>query len=56
MTTATMTVEEAAKYLGIGRRQAYEAINRGELPSLRLGRRILVPRARLEALLTGEGN
>lgn len=38
-----LTVEEAALCLGIGRKQAYEAIARGDIPSLRLGRRILVP-------------
>ena len=47
----TLTVEEAAAILGIGRNSAYEAIRRGEIPALRLGRRLLVPRRALERLL-----
>jgi len=37
--------------LGISRAFAYEAVNRGEIPSIRIGRRILVPRSALENLL-----
>ena len=51
----TITVEEAAQRLGIGRNTAYEAVQRGEIPSLRIGRRLLVPVAALERLLAGEG-
>jgi len=40
--------------LGIGRGPAYAAIRRGELPSVRLGRRILVPRHRLLSLLNAD--
>jgi excisionase family DNA binding protein len=47
-----LSVPEAADLLGISRALGYELIARGELPSLRLGRRILVPRAALLALLT----
>ena len=43
----TMSVEEAGKLLGIGRSSAYGAIRRGELPFLKIGRRILVPRSAL---------
>ncbi|MDQ6839701.1 MAG: helix-turn-helix domain-containing protein [Actinomycetota bacterium] len=39
----TVTVEEAASVLGLGRSAAYEAARRGEIPSRRLGRRIVVP-------------
>jgi excisionase family DNA binding protein len=45
--TLTMTVEEAGKLLGIGRSSAYGAIRRGELPFLKIGRRVLVPRSAL---------
>lgn len=48
----TYTVDEAAERLGIGRNAAYEAIKRGELPALRIGRRIVIPRAALERLLS----
>lgn len=51
----TFTVEEAATLLGIGRNSAYQAIARGELPALRLGRRLLVPRAALERHLAESG-
>ena len=46
-----MSVQDAAAALGISRAHAYELLARGELPSLRLGRRIVVPRAALESLL-----
>ena len=49
----TISVEEAAKYLGIGRAAAYLAVKNGELPSLRLGSRILVPVRALLELLAG---
>lgn len=39
----TLTVEEVATILGLGRTAAYEAARRGELPSRRLGRRVIVP-------------
>lgn len=47
----TLTVEEVAELLGIGRTTAYEAVHAGTIPSLRFGRRIVVPRAALERLL-----
>ena len=47
----TLSVEEAAHVLGIGRGLAYELARSGELPVIRLGRRLLVPRAQLEAML-----
>lgn len=47
----TLTVEEAATLLGISRAFAYEAVARGEIPSIRIGRRILVPKAALQRLL-----
>jgi excisionase family DNA binding protein len=43
----TLTVEQAAKVLGIGRSTAYELVHTGAIPSLRLGRRIVVPIAKL---------
>ena len=50
----TLTVEEAAALLGIGRNSAYQAIARGEIPVLRVGRRLLVPRAALERRLADD--
>lgn len=49
--THTLLVEEAAHALGISRASAYEGVRTGTIPSIRIGRRILVPRAALERLL-----
>ena len=51
----TLTVEEAATTLGISRAFAYEAVARGEIPCIRIGKRILVPIAGLNRLLEGAG-
>lgn len=40
---ATVTVEEAGELMGVSRGLAYAAARRGELPTLTLGRRIVVP-------------
>jgi len=48
----TLTVDETAKCLGIGRNSAYEAIARGEIPVVKVGKRLLVPKAALEMLLS----
>ena len=42
-----LSVVEAAGMLGISKDLAYELVARGELPSLRLGRRIVIPTKRL---------
>ena len=47
----TLTVEEAAALLGISRAFAYEAVRRGEIPSIRIGRRVLIPRVALDRLV-----
>ncbi len=49
------SVEEAARLLGISRAHAYELVNRHELPHLRLGRRLVVPKHALDDLLGGCG-
>jgi excisionase family DNA binding protein len=46
-----LTVEEAATVLRISRGSAYEAVRTGELPHVRIGRSIRVPRAALLALI-----
>ena len=48
----TLTVEETASLLGMGRSAAYEAARRGQIPTRRLGRRLVVP---VPALLTWLG-
>jgi excisionase family DNA binding protein len=50
----TQTIEEAAKELGIGRNQAYAAAKRGEIPTIRIGKRILVLKEPLKRMLGGE--
>jgi excisionase family DNA binding protein len=47
----TVTVWEAARILGVGRNKAYEAARSGEIPTIRIGKRLLVPLAALERLL-----
>jgi len=49
----TLTVPEAADLLGISRAKAYEAARNGDIPAIRLGRRLIVPRARLMEMLDG---
>ena len=46
-----LSVSEAGSLLGISRALAYELVARGELPSLRLGRRLVVPKMALLELL-----
>ena len=50
-----LTVAEAGRVLRLGRNSAYEAVRRGEIPSVRIGRRLLVPRVALERLLATAG-
>ncbi|SVE21224.1 uncharacterized protein METZ01_LOCUS474078 [marine metagenome] len=46
-----LTIEEAGKLLGLGRSGTYEAARRGDIPTLRIGSRILVPKVALLKLL-----
>jgi excisionase family DNA binding protein len=53
----TISVEEAAKMLGVGRSTAYEAARSGSLagvPVIKVGRRQLLSRDRFEAVLGSE--
>ncbi len=45
-----MSIDETARVLGLGRSATYDAARRGELPTIRLGRRLLVPTAALRHL------
>ena len=53
-TRATLSVSETARLLDISKNKTYEAVQRGAIPSLRIGGRILVPVRRLRALLGEE--
>lgn len=48
----TLTVMEASTWLGISRQTAYQEVRKVAIPSIRLGRRILVPVHALEAMLS----
>lgn len=50
----TLTVEEVAEILGIGRNLAYKLARSGEIPALRLGKRIVVLREPFEKILHGD--
>lgn len=52
----TLNVHEAASLLGLSRNSLYAAANRGEVPTIKIGRRILIPRAALEKMLAEAGN
>ena len=51
MTPLTVSVPEAAGLLGLSRSSTYEAVRRGDIPSIRIGVRILVPIRRLEEMI-----
>ena len=53
-TRVTMTIPEAAAKLGVARNQGYEAAKRGEIPTIRIGRRVLVPLVAFARLLAGD--
>lgn len=50
------TVTEAAEILGISRPAAFQGVERGEIPHIRVGRRILIPKAALDKLLATAGS
>ena len=50
------TVPEAGRLLGLGRNAAYEAAKRGDIPTLRIGRLLLVPKLPLHRMLGIAGN
>ena len=47
----TYKIEEAGRLLGVGRNQAYEAAKSGQIPTIKIGKRLLVPKAALDRLL-----
>lgn len=49
----TRTVEEAAPLLGVGRASVYKLIKSGELRSVRVGRKMLIPLSAIDAFLNG---
>ena len=51
---ATITVDEFAAQLGISRGLAYQAIHDGNVPHVRIGRRIIIPADAVERMLAAE--
>lgn len=47
----TMSVPEAGKLLGIGRNAAYAAAERGQIPTIKLGKLLRVPRIAIEKMI-----
>ncbi|MBO1417406.1 helix-turn-helix domain-containing protein [Streptomyces sp. FH025] len=47
----TMTVPEAGRLFGLERAASYNAARRGDIPTITVGRRLLVPTAKLRVLL-----
>ena len=50
-----LTVREVAAILRVGRNQLYQAVSRGQLGAIRIGRSIRIPRQALLALLASTG-
>jgi excisionase family DNA binding protein len=48
---ATYTIEQAARVLGISRNLAYACARAGEIPTIKLGGRLVVPKLALERML-----
>jgi len=51
----TLTVPEAGRILGLAKASAYEGVARGQIPAIRVGRRLLVPTAALRRMLQLDG-
>ncbi len=49
--TPTISVEDAGRLLGMSRPSAYAAVQRGDIPCIRIGRRVIIPTAKILAML-----
>ena len=56
MEKMTMTVQEMAQCLGIGRNMAYELVKNGRVPFLKIGRQIRIPKRAFDAWLANEAS
>lgn len=52
--TLVLTVIEVAQLLRISRNTCYDLVHEGRIPSVRLGRRVLIPRQGLEEWIARE--
>ena len=46
-----LTVKEAAAYLRLSKSSAYEAIRLKRIPSVKIGRRILIPKSAMKEVI-----
>ena len=53
---AVYTVPEIGQLLGISRNQAYEMARQGQIPTIKLGRRLLCPKAAVDRWLSEAGS
>ena len=51
----TLTVSETAQLLGLSRNSAYQGVMTGEIPHIKVGKRILIPANALERMLNEVG-
>jgi excisionase family DNA binding protein len=51
----TMSVPKAGRLLGISRGSAYEAARRGDIPTIRIGKLLRVPKMAFQRMLGGVG-
>jgi len=51
---AVLTVADVIAATGLSRGAVYDAVRRREIPSVRVGRRVLIPRHAFERWLAGE--
>jgi excisionase family DNA binding protein len=49
----TYDIVEAGRLLGLGRNASYEAAKTGQIPVIKIGKRLLVPKMALDRLLNG---
>lgn len=49
--SSVYTVDQVSEILGISRASAYKAVHRGEIPSIRIGKRILVPKSEVRYIV-----
>lgn len=43
-----LSVKQAAQYLGIGLNSAYRLVHRKDFPSVKIGKRIIIPKVHLD--------
>jgi excisionase family DNA binding protein len=52
ITRRTFTIPEAAVIVGVGKSTMYEHVKNGDVPCVRLGRRVVIPAHVIESMLS----